>query len=44
MAVWMGTSMACAQCHTHKYDPITQNEYFQVFAFFNQSEDADRKD
>ena len=29
MAVWMGTTMACAQCHTHKYDPITQEEYFQ---------------
>ena len=29
MAVWMGTTMACAQCHTHKYDPITQEEYFK---------------
>lgn len=44
LSVWMGTSMACAQCHTHKYDPITQKEYFQMFAFFNQSQDADRKD
>ena len=44
MAVWMGTSMACAQCHTHKYDPITQTEYFQVFAILNNSADADRKD
>ncbi|MFT5467783.1 MAG: hypothetical protein ACI8UO_002890 [Verrucomicrobiales bacterium] len=43
MAVWMGTTAACAQCHTHKFDPITQAEYFQLFAFFNQSEDADRK-
>ena len=43
MAVWMGTTMACAQCHTHKYDPITQEEYFRFFAFFNQSEDADRR-
>lgn len=42
--VWMGTSMACAQCHTHKYDPITQKEYFQVFAFFNNTADADRPD
>lgn len=42
--VWMGTSMACAQCHTHKYDPITQTEYFQVFAFFNNTADADRPD
>src|SRR5687768_11713915 len=41
MAVWMGTSMACAQCHTHKYDPLTQKEYFQLYAIFNQTEDAD---
>ncbi|MFO1449604.1 MAG: DUF1553 domain-containing protein [Opitutaceae bacterium] len=41
-AVWMGSSMACAQCHTHKYDPFTQKEYFQLYAIFNQSEDADR--
>tara|TARA_R110002049_G_scaffold2750_7_gene22097 strand:- start:42662 stop:46042 length:3381 start_codon:yes stop_codon:yes gene_type:complete len=44
MAVWMGTTMACAQCHTHKYDPITHEEYFKFFAFFNQSEDADLRD
>ena len=43
MQTWMGTTMACAQCHTHKYDPITQNEYFQMLAFFNNSEDADRR-
>ena len=44
LAVWMGTTMACAQCHSHKFDPITQAEYFQVFAFFNNSADADRRD
>jgi len=44
MAVWMGTTMACAQCHTHKFDPITQHEYFSVYAMLNQSADADRKD
>jgi hypothetical protein len=44
MAVWMGTSMACAQCHSHKYDPLSQTEYFRLFAFFNNTEDADRKD
>lgn len=43
-AVWMGTTMACAQCHTHKYDPLTQKEYYQSFALFNNSEDADRGD
>jgi mono/diheme cytochrome c family protein len=41
---WMGTTMACAQCHTHKYDPITHEDYFRVFAIFNNTQDADRKD
>ncbi|MCC6508125.1 MAG: DUF1553 domain-containing protein [Pirellulaceae bacterium] len=44
MAVWMGLTFACAQCHTHKYDPLTQEEYFKVFDIFNQSQDADRRD
>jgi mono/diheme cytochrome c family protein len=44
MAVWMGTTMACAQCHTHKYDPITQEEYFRFFAFFNNTVDSDKRD
>ncbi len=44
MAVWMGTTIACAQCHSHKYDPITQDEYFQLFAILNNTEDADRRD
>ncbi len=42
--VWMGTSIACAQCHTHKYDPITQTEFFRVFAILNNTADADRSD
>jgi hypothetical protein len=41
---WMGTSIACAQCHNHKYDPISQKEYFQVFAILNNTADADRND
>ncbi len=44
LAVWMGTTIACAQCHNHKYDPISQEEFFRVFDIFNQSEDADRRD
>ena len=44
MAVWMGTTMACAQCHTHKYDPISQEEYFRFFAILNNTMDADRRD
>jgi len=44
MQVWMGMTMACAQCHSHKYDPISQEEFFKVYAILNQSEDADRRD
>ena len=44
MQVWMGLTMGCAQCHSHKYDPITQEEYFKVFAIFNNTADADRQD
>jgi hypothetical protein len=44
LTVWMGTSIACCQCHNHKYDPITQKEFFQLFAFLNNTADADRSD
>ena len=44
MAVWMGTTIACAQCHDHKYDPLAQKDYFRLFAFFNNTDDADRTD
>jgi hypothetical protein len=32
--VWLGTTLACAQCHNHKYDPFTQKDYFRLLAFF----------
>jgi len=35
--VWLGTTLECAQCHNHKYDPITQRDYYQMFAFFNNT-------
>ena len=44
MAVWMGTTIGCAQCHNHKYDPISQEDYFRLFAILNNTEDADRGD
>jgi hypothetical protein len=39
MQVWMATTMACAQCHNHKYDPLSQKEYFQIYAILNNTED-----
>jgi hypothetical protein len=44
MQVWMGLTMGCAQCHDHKYDPLTQEEYYRLFAIFNQTADADLPD
>jgi len=33
--VWMGLTTECARCHDHKYDPFTQEDYYRLFAFFN---------
>lgn len=35
--VWMGATISCARCHDHKFDPFTQREYYQLFAYFNNT-------
>ena len=39
--VWLGLTIQCAQCHTHKFDPITQREYYQFLAFFDNADEPD---
>jgi len=38
-AVWLGLTVGCAQCHTHKFDPLQHREYYELFSFFNNAED-----
>jgi Protein of unknown function (DUF1553)/Protein of unknown function (DUF1549)/Planctomycete cytochrome C len=44
MQVWMGLTMGCAKCHSHKFDPITHEDYYKFYALFNQTADNDQPD
>jgi hypothetical protein len=41
--VWLGLTIGCAQCHTHKYDPLTHKEYHRLLAYFNSGTDRNDK-
>ena len=39
--IWMGLTVGCAQCHSHKYDPLSQTDYYQMMALLNNAEEPD---
>jgi hypothetical protein len=42
-SVWLGLTIGCAQCHNHKFDPLSQKDYYSFFAFFNQCDEPELK-
>ncbi len=42
-SVWLGLTVGCVRCHGHKYDPIPHDDYYRLFAFFNNAEEASQR-